>query len=255
LADAKNPKPGQIVGAGCKAHRKDMQYPIEEIVLLEEVDKGQGQLWQPLQKKHGLEMTAERRALRTAFPPPVGLPTMNAAMAAEIEARVLAMEISGDDAEIGAPDSAPRDPNPFSAQELAAWCRAEGFSADEAKAAKVALDLGGIKTTDLTSDQRRAVRDRLAASRTVAPSAPYADAVEGQFEGGDSEPALASDLPDEADMQKEFLGLAVRVGGMEPADARKTWAALEGPDQQWAAVQGMRAKQIATGQEGMTFDE
>ncbi len=58
------------------------------------------------------------------------------------------------------------------------------------------------------------------------------------------EPSVPS-LPDEADMLREYLSLAVRVGGMEAAEARKAWKALEGPDAQLAALEDLRAKAAA----------
>lgn len=58
-----------------------------------------------------------------------------------------------------------------------------------------------------------------------------------------SPPAEPSDdLPDEAAMREEFLDLAGSKGSLPRSEAQKKWAALQGPDEQMAALEAARDK-------------
>ena len=225
------PEPGEIVGCVCEVHLSDRKFPVESVVLLEEVDSGKGQLWREnAQKKHGLEVRCEYRAIKEAISPQVGLPQMSAAEAMQMEARVVNMEIVGD----GAPQegAAPALSGP-STEEFVAWRKDNKVKADELSAAREACGLASVNWPDFTPPQYRMVMDAVQAARQ--PKEPEVIDAEWEADPPNEDPAPSADLPDESEMREEFYALTG-----DTTEAHRAWGALEGPDAQLAALETAR---------------
>jgi hypothetical protein len=162
----------KLYAATATVYRKDRKFPTIHDVYMEEADKKQGNWSDPTQRAHMLGKVARMRALRSAFPPPVGLRASVAATALAAEALLLDEETIDTTAEREEEQGNPLD-------RFRAWSATAGLLPAEANRIRKDLGLASVKWSAMSQEDLEKVMDRHLLEFESA-QADLAQAAEGQ---------------------------------------------------------------------------